>query len=304
MSLATRKRRDGTHYAFELIDGATIKPLIGADGRAPLPPSPAYQQVIKGLPTVNYTRDELLYLPRNPRVHKFYGYSPVEQILLTVNIALRRGVSQLQYFTDGTIPAAFATLPDKWTAEQIRNFQDYWDMAVAIQQSVHRQVLWGPGGTKMTPMREAPLQDAFDEWLARIIAFAFSLPPTPFVKQASRATPEQQQETALQEGLAPLKLWVKELMDKLIQRCLGYPHLEFRWRIHQPVDAAARAEVLTEYQRNGVYSVNEVRVKLGDKPIDTEWAKAHVVHTAEGGQVLTGSSAATRQEGKNDRGIS
>jgi len=29
-------------------------------------------------------------LPRNPRPHKAYGFSPVEQIVMTVNIALRR----------------------------------------------------------------------------------------------------------------------------------------------------------------------------------------------------------------------
>ncbi len=35
--------------------------------------------VSKGLPAVNYTRDELLYLPRNVRSHSLYGFSPVEQ---------------------------------------------------------------------------------------------------------------------------------------------------------------------------------------------------------------------------------
>jgi hypothetical protein len=60
-------RSGGAPFAFEIIDGATIKRILNADGRTPLAPEPAYQQIIKGLPAVDYHRDELLYKPRNPR---------------------------------------------------------------------------------------------------------------------------------------------------------------------------------------------------------------------------------------------
>ncbi len=281
-----RQTRGGAHYAFELLDGSTIKPLIDAGGRSPLPPSPAYQQVLKGLPTVDYTRDELMYLPRNPRVHKFYGYSPVEQILLTVNIALRRAVSQLQYFTEGSVPAAFATVPPGWTPQQIAQFQEYWDTVVEGQQARHRQVRFAPDGSKVTLMREAPLQDVFDEWLARIVCFAFSIPPTPFIKQMNRATAQQQNETGLAEGLTPFKIWVKEVVDHLIQVKLGQPQLEFRWMDATPVDPAEQATILCGYQKQGNYSVNDIRAKLGEEPINEDWANAYVIITATGATPL------------------
>jgi hypothetical protein len=50
--------------------------------------------------------------------------SPVEQIALTVNIALRRDASTPDYYRTGSSPDAFATLR---TADQIRSFQDYFD---------------------------------------------------------------------------------------------------------------------------------------------------------------------------------
>jgi len=62
-----------------VIDGATIKPLIGDDGRAPEPPDPAYQQVLHGVPAADFSADELLYLPRNARTHRLYDLSPVDQ---------------------------------------------------------------------------------------------------------------------------------------------------------------------------------------------------------------------------------
>ena len=43
-----RYARGGSLYSLDVIDGATIKPLIGEDGRAPEPPDPAYQQILKG----------------------------------------------------------------------------------------------------------------------------------------------------------------------------------------------------------------------------------------------------------------
>ncbi len=281
-----RKTRGNGHYAFELLDGSTIKPLIDAGGRSPLPPNPAYQQILKGLPTVDYTRDELMYLPRNPRVHKFYGYSPVEQILLTVNIALRRAVSQLEYFTEGSVPAAFATVPPGWTPQQIAQFQEYWDTLVEGVQARHRQVRFAPDGSKITLMREAPLQDVFDEWLARIVCFAFSIPPTPFIKQMNRATAQQQNETGLAEGLTPFKIWVKEVVDHLIQVKLGQPQLEFRWMDATPVDPAEQATILCGYQKQGNYSVNDIRAKLGEEPINEAWANAYVIITATGATPL------------------
>ena len=107
-----RYNRGGSLYALDIIDGATIKPLIGEDGRAPEPPDPAYQQILKGIPAADFSAEELLYLPRNVRAHRLYGMSPVEQIALTVNIALRRDASTLDYYRAGSSPDAFATLAE------------------------------------------------------------------------------------------------------------------------------------------------------------------------------------------------
>src|SRR5512139_672100 len=78
-TLYVRRTNGGDLYALEPIDGATIKRVIDATGRTPLEGA-AYQQILKGVPAVDYTSDELIYKPRNIRTNKVYGYSPVEQI--------------------------------------------------------------------------------------------------------------------------------------------------------------------------------------------------------------------------------
>lgn len=266
-AIIPRKRNDGSLYGFELIDGATIKVLADDQGRVPVPPSPAYQQVIKGMPAVDYTADELVYMPRNPRVESFYGFSPVEQVLMTVNIGLRRQFSQLQYFTEGSVPEALATVPQDWSPEQVEAFQAYWDSTIEGDQSQKRKIRWVPGGTKADTIKEAPLKDEFDEWLARVVTYAFSLPPTQFSKQEVRATTDQLQEAALKEGLEPMKVWIKDLIDYLLIRYLDAPDLEFRWDEEEALDPQSQQAILTAYQAQGNLTINEVRAKLGYDPV-------------------------------------
>lgn len=49
------------------------------------------------------------------------------------------------------------------------------------------------------------------------MCYAFSLPPTTFIKQVSRATAETAQQAALDEGMALLMGWVKRLADHVIR---------------------------------------------------------------------------------------
>src|SRR6185437_11274927 len=237
--------------------------LVDEYGRMPLPPSPAFQQVLKGIPAVDYTADEILYMPRNLRAWKFYGFSPVEQVAMTVNIAIRRTVSQLQYFTEGNLPEAFATLPTDWTGPQIEAFQKYWDATLEGEQAFKRKVKFVPGGTKVEPTKTAILQDTFDEWLARVICYAFSLPPTQFVKQATRTTSDVLQEAAESEGLAPLMTWIAAVMNSLLADVFGAADLCFTWKEQGSLDPQSQQTILTGYLAKGAMTLNEVREELG-----------------------------------------
>jgi phage portal protein BeeE len=107
-----------------LIDvwGRTPQPFAAAARTMVYPPT--YQQVLKGLPAVNYAARDIVYRPRNVRAHRVYGFSPVQQVLMTVNIGLRRQLWQLDYFTEGSIPDALIGVPQGWTPDQIKQFQD------------------------------------------------------------------------------------------------------------------------------------------------------------------------------------
>ena len=266
-AIELRHNRGGQIIGLDIVDGATIKVLFDHTGRRPKPPAPAYEQVIHGRPWKLLTGDELLYLPRNPRPHKAYGFSPVEQIVMTINIALRRQTMQLQHFTTGNVPPGLLTAPEGWNAEQIRQFQEWFDSVLAGNTGARTRLVWAPSGTAYQAFTEAPYKDEFDEWLARIVCYAFSLPATAFARQVNRATAETAQSAALAEGLEPLKGWVKRLVDHVIQDRMGHADLEFAWTDRRPVEPSEQAKIIDTYVRGGIYTVNEARDVLGFGPV-------------------------------------
>ena len=116
------------------------------------------------MPAADFTHDELLDLPRNLRAHKLYGFSPVEQIALTINIALRRDAATLDYYRAGSVSDAFATLPKDWTVDQIRQFQDYFDALMSGNLARRRMVKFMPSEFRLIEARQPPLKDQYDEW--------------------------------------------------------------------------------------------------------------------------------------------
>jgi len=270
-TLYVRRTLGGQIYGLEPVDGSTIKRVIDQAGRTPQD-GPAYQQVLKGVPAIDYTLDELIYKPRNVRTHKIYGYSPVEQIVRTVNLALRRTLHVMEFYTSGSVPDALASVPKEWNPDQIAAFQRYWDLMLNDDLAARRKLRFIPDGVKYVPTKDAILKDEFDEWLARIVCYAFSVSPQWATKQMNRATAETAHEQALQEGIAPIQNWVKSLMNRIIKgpRFYGYTDLAFAWEEEEAVDPLAQAQINQIYVAAKVVTPDEVRADLGREPLTAE----------------------------------
>jgi hypothetical protein len=288
-SLYNQRNRGGKLIALKPLDGATIKVIIDDWGRTPTTPTngvlpPAYQQVLKGFPAVNYTVRDVTYRPYNRRVHKVYGYSPVEQIIMTVNIALRRQMFQLSYYTEGNIPEALIGTPDEWTPEQISAFQVYWDSMFTGNLAKRRHAKFVPGGMAKTymPTKEPDLKNPMDEWLARVVCFAFSISPQAFVAMMNRATAGTAAETAKEQGIEPDKEWVKELIDDVIENEFGRADLEFAFDEEVEVDQEKQQKIISAYVESGLKTINQGREMMGDEPDPNPAADVLMVKTGTG----------------------
>lgn len=256
---------------FELVDGATIKLLVDDNGRRPVAPLPAYQQLLKGLPSVDYTTKELAYYVDNPRTDRIYGLSKVEQVIGIVTIALNRQLSVLSYYTAGSIPDMIIGIPKEWNIDAIKQFQLYWESMLLGNIEGRRGVRFFPGDAKPYETKGEVLKDQFDEWLARIICYCFSLPVQGLVKEMNRATSETAKETAAEEGLETTKLFVKDVVDDLCVRA-GRPELQLQWEDEEIVDPESKAKVIQTYfggttgQAKPIITLQEAREAAGYPP--------------------------------------
>ena len=295
-TLYIQKSKLGTPYAISVIDGATIKPMIDDYGRRPDPPSPAFQQIIHGLPMIDLTSDELIYAPMHLRPdHRPYGYSPVEQIYLEILQALKREMWQLNYWTEGTIPDMIITVPKEWTPQQVAEFQADFDLLLQGNLSLKSKVRFMPGDSKPFELKGPNLKTDYDEWLIRILCFAFSIPPTAFVRMMNRGTAETAQEAALEEGLLPLMMWFKdEIMDPIIQEHFGWADLEFVFTQEDELDQLKEMQTITGYVKVAIISPDEGRKRLGEAPKGGA-ANELVIITASGATKLEDAIAMSAQ---------
>ena len=160
-------------------------------------------------------------------------------------------------------------MPESWTPDQIKNFQDYWDAYFTGDLAARRRAKFVPGGVAKTfiQTKEPELKGVFDEWLARIVCYAFSVSHQAFVNQTNRSTGETQKEMAEEEGLWPVLKWVKRLIDGVLIEDFGEEDIEFAWGEDAQIDAGQQAQVLTSYVGVGILTRNEARVKLGEAPV-------------------------------------
>ena len=293
--------KGGRPYAISVLDGATIKPLIDDAGRRPDAPSPAYQQIIKGLPETNYDEFQLIYAPMRPRTWQpVYGNPPTEQILVEIVQGIRRTIYQAQFWNEGSMPELIMTVPQGWSPQQIAQFQVTFDAMLGGNLARKSKVKFVPDGMKPFDIKNANgegLKADIDEWLARICCYAYSVPAQPFIRQMNRATAENAKQEAEEEGLFPLMQWFKSrIMDPLIQDPdlgFGFKDIEFDWRPEGETDPAVQATVISTYVKDGIMKINEGRKQLGlpDDPAGDEL----IVISATGPSPLKEQLEANRQ---------
>jgi hypothetical protein len=262
------------------IDGATIYPVVDSLGRPPLPPEIAYQQIVHGQVETEFTLPELWYRPRHARPDCPYGRSPTEMVLLTVNLALRSQLYDLTYYTEGSIPEGIYAVPGYDNAE-LNDLQENWDAVLAGDDQARRRMRFAPEG-QYQATKDRSWSYEFQEWLARVIAWAFGVSPMPIAKVMNRATAEQMESSALESGVRPVAEWVAEIFTDYLQGPLGLTDLKFVFGSDETEDGSL------VYQRNVAYAghagltLNEFFEQTGSKALEGEAGELRLIDTPTG----------------------
>ena len=270
LSIYRHKNYDGSLSALEVIDGSTIKVLIDTRGFVPSPPTPAYQQFLYGTPKSWYTEDEMIYAPMNRRANKFYGFSPVEQLIVKINETMRREFSNLAQFTDGNTPAGIATLPKEWSLEQIKGFDRYFNEVLSGNSQRRSKLFFGPEGMAVHKFNDDEtfgLFSKYDEWLARVTCFTFGVSPMPFITLTNRAAAQEMGDVEAEGGVALLKMFIERILNKVIAEDFATPHLRFNWITDRSRLQEKRVKKNVQYASNAIFTPNEIRLDEGKEPL-------------------------------------
>lgn len=274
VSIYSRQTLGGELYALEAIDGSTITPLLDAWGRQPDAPEPAYKQIIKGLPAVSYTTDELIYYPENYRVDHIYGYSRVEQIVDHAETVIARLRMQKGYFTHGNMGDGYFTAPPGMNPDQLKAVEASWNAMMSADGGTRiaerRIAMFLPNGIEWNPTKIDVFEELFDEWLIRIICFPFGVSPSPFLKQAGigKGSSDTDKEQAEEAGISQLLKYIQRLMNRIIATKFLRPDLEFSWIEDNEIDPKTKADIEDIRLKNRTLTRNEVRDRNGDAPVE------------------------------------
>jgi phage portal protein BeeE len=250
------------------VDGATIRMKPGWDGA---PNSVRYVQVTGQFGSegsIELNDDELIYIRLNPRTHTPFGLGRLEVAFETINAFLSahryasrlasNSVVQYALWLQNLSPAHHERLI-RWWQDEIEGTGKVPILSVESKPEVLR---FG-GGT------DADLRLAWQEFLLRVIADAFDLPPhfLGVERDVNRSTATELSDEAFRAAIVPTARLLAEYISREgIAKKLGWSDLEFVFTDLEVRNELQEAQIQDILLRNGVVSVEEVRRMRGLGP--------------------------------------
>ena len=295
LAIWPQKTVGGDLYGLQILDGATIKPMLDDRGMRPMPPQAAYQQILYGFPRAEFsansddpkadgefTCDDLAYLVRNRRTTSVYGYSPVERALPLADIYLRRQQWIRAEYTDGVMPELMFSTDATWgtNPDLLRAWENILNDDLAGQTEQRKRARLLPTG--ITPITNdsygEKFKDTLDEFLIASICGHFGVQPTeigynPKGGLGGAGFEEGKAGSAEALGVQPLVNWLNKMITNLSYAYLGMPReLEFRMMPSKRQDDEASARKAQIEVTSAGKTVNERRSDLGLPLLDTPQA--------------------------------
>lgn len=291
VAIYPRRTLGGDMYAFEILDGSTIKPLLDHRGGRPMPPEPAYQQVIHGFPRGEFTADveqeddgrqvmagcypadQLIYLRDEVRTWTPYGRSAVERALVDLDTWMKRlGWLRAEY-TDGALPTSMLvnrqqSAANAWTPSQLAEYEQALnDHYSGDTRSRHRVRVAPPGWEPVTATEVGErYKPEYDLHLLKLLVAHFDLTihELGFTEDkglGGAGHAEGQDRLNERKGSRPTLKALAAILTDISRQHLGMPpELEFRWSELDDDDDTA---VLKEQISTGLLTVNEGRDEIG-----------------------------------------
>lgn len=298
VALYPRLSLGGDLLAAELVDAATIKPLLDERGGTPIPPLAAFQQILWGFPRGDYKAspmdaidgeyadavygpidfkgartDALIYKVRNQRSQGPYGFSAVEGALPAVDLWLKRWEWLKAEYTSGVAPEMLVKVAGNFTPEQLRQYEAVFNDDLSGRSDERHRARFLPDGFEpwIGSGVDAKFSSDFDLHLIRLICGPFGVLPstqgfTPnrgMGSMGSQGHHQGESDSQLQRSTKPRASWVVDLVNEFSINYLGMsPEVTFAFHGLVDDDEERSAALLEGYLGHGLMTMNEGRDQL------------------------------------------
>ena len=247
------------------VDGASIRIKSDWDGN---PASPRYVQATgQFMPNAEITLadEELAYLRLNPRTHTPFGLGKLEVAFETIHefLGAHRYAARLASNTVVQYALWLQNLSPQHHERLIRWWQDEIEgtgkVPILSVESKPEVLRFGAG-------TDADLRLQWQEFLIRMIADAFDLPPMMLglERDVNRNTATTQSDDAFRTAVVPVARLVAEHLSRdVISKRLGWPDLQFVFNDVDAPNELEQAQIQQILVGCGVLTVNEVRRMRG-----------------------------------------
>jgi HK97 family phage portal protein len=247
------------------VDGASIRMNLDWDGS---PTSQRYMQANDqsgAKSQIKLDDDELIYIRLNPRTHTPFGLGRLEVAFETISsfMGAHRYASRLASNTVVQYALWLQDLTPEHHERLIRWWQDEIEgtgKVPIISAESKPEVLRFGGGT------DADLRLLWQEFLLRVVADAFDLPPfyLGVERDVNRSTAEEYNDLAFRQAIVPTaRLLAESLTRDAIAKKLGWNDLEFVFAELDTTDPMEEVQIQQILVQMGVLTVNEVRRMRG-----------------------------------------
>ena len=254
------------------VDGASIRINAKWDGQ---PDAPRYAQIAPGQAessAVELRDDQLMYIRMNPRSFTPFGLGPLEVAFETVNqfLSAHRFAGNLA----ANSVAQYALWLNEATPTQhdrlIRWWQDEIEGTGRVPLLSTKQK---PEVLRFAQGTDADLRLAWQEFLIRMVANAFGLPPLMLGLEAdvNQSTASEMADEAFRGAISPLAMLIAGHISRdLFAKCIGWREFEFVFNELSARDEQTELDMQVKLLQAGVLTVNEVRAMRGLGPVEAE----------------------------------
>ena len=266
------------------VDGATMAPNMDERGGFH---DDAYVQVVDGQVTARFGIEDIIWMMDNPQTDvrmSGFGFSPLENLIVSVTAELYASKYNASYFEKGSVPEGLINLGPEAAPEDVNAFRLYWMNEImgrpwAIPIVGGSQAEWIPWRASNKDMEYM----AYQEWLLKNVCANYQITTKEMnlIQDVNHSTAESEDQSETEKGIQPLLTLIADYFEVEVigEHGLGVgDYVKFAFDDEEESQEAIDARFSIRVER-GVATRAEWREAAGLEPGENEGLDEYTTDT-------------------------